>query len=116
MEGQAGANRNTSIATLNDLCRITLGRVHGRVVVTQGIAALTPAAQLAVLDKVKRFDAFSPANDPYGERDFGAFEHDGERIFWKIDDYDPQLEHGSEDPADPARTQRVLTVMLASEY
>jgi hypothetical protein len=23
-------------------------------------------------------------NDPHGEHDFGAFDHAGERIFWKI--------------------------------
>ena len=61
-------------------------------------------------------DAFCEDNDPYGEHDFGAFEVEGEKLFWKIDYYDKALEHGSEDPADPTRTTRVLTVMLASEY
>ncbi len=27
-------------------------------------------------------------NDPYGGRDFGAFTHNGDRIFRKIDSYD----------------------------
>jgi len=37
-------------------------------------------------------------------------------VFWKIDAYDSELRFGSDDPADPAVTRRVLTIMLASEY
>jgi hypothetical protein len=114
------------IAELNDLCRRAMG-VAGRLVQTQGIDALSPAARSAVREKVSRFNEFTEANDPHGEHDFGAFEHDGEhdfgafehdgeKIFWKIDYYAPDTEHGSEDPADPKVTVRVLTVMLAEEY
>ena len=46
------------------------------------------------------FKAFTADNDPCGEHDFGAFDHQGQRIFWKIDYYAPDMEHGSEDPAD----------------
>lgn len=35
---------------------------------------------------------------------------------FKIDYYDLELEYGSEDPADPEQTVRVLTVMLPSDY
>jgi hypothetical protein len=58
-------------------------------------------------------DAFTPDSDPYGEHNFGSFEHNGIRVFWKIDYYDRNLEYGSEDPSDPAQTTRVLTIMLA---
>lgn len=108
-------DRTRRIAELNDLCRTAMG-VAGRAVQTPGISALPLADQSAIREKVETFNAFNPGDNPYGERDFGAFEHAGERIYWKIDYYDPTLEFGSEDPADPAQTVRVLTIMLASEY
>jgi len=65
---------------------------------------------------VRRFDAFTPDNDPHGEHDFGSFTHQRHKLFWKIDTYDATCEFGAEDPADPTRTTRVLTIMLAEEY
>ena len=108
------------IAELNDLCRKAMG-VAGKLFQTVGIDALPLAAQSAIREKVEAFDTFTPDNDPHGERDFGAFMHNGERIFWKIDYYDRASfgtghDLGSEDPSDPAKTLRVLTIMLASEY
>jgi hypothetical protein len=110
----------SKIAGLNDLCRTAPG-VAGRLFQTAGIDALPLADQSAIREKVETFDAFPPDDDPYGERDFGAFEHNGNRIFWKIDYYDRASfgtgrDMGSEDPSDPAQTLRVLTIMLASEY
>jgi hypothetical protein len=103
------------IAELNDLCRKAMG-VAGRLLQTQGICALPPEVQSAIREKVETFDRFTPDNDPHGERDFGAFDHEGKRIFWKIDYYAPGMERGSENPADPKQTVRVLTIMLADEY
>ena len=103
------------IAELNDLCRTAMG-VAGRVYQTQGISALPLNDQSAIREKVELFNLFTPDSDPYGERDFGAFDHAGEKIFWKIDYYDTTLTKGSEDPSDPKQTVRVLTIMLASEY
>jgi Protein of unknown function (DUF3768) len=62
------------------------------------------------------FGDFTPDNDPYGEHDFGCFELGACKFMWKIDYYDQRCEFGSEDPSDPRRTTRVLTLMLASEY
>jgi len=103
------------IAALNDLCRRAMG-VAGRCFQTQGISALPLADQSAIREKVERFDAFTPDNNPHGERDFGGFDHNGQRIFWKIDYYDPTMTMRSADPSDPAQTIRVLTIMLATEY
>ena len=83
---------------------------------TPGIAALPADDQAAILRRVFEFDDFDAENDPYGEHDFGAFDHKGDRIFWKIDYYDLRMQYGSPDPSDPRVTKRVLTIMLASEY
>jgi hypothetical protein len=103
------------IAALNDLARRSMG-VACRAVQTIGITALPLADQSSIRQKIETYDNFNADNDPHGERDFGAFEHNGERVFWKIDYYDRKLEYGSERPEDPAVTTRVLTIMLASEY
>jgi hypothetical protein len=103
-----------AIRTLNDALRTTFE--GGRVLVTQGVRALPLEINAAALQAVQAFDTFTPENDPYGEHDFGSFELQGARIMWKIDYYDPSLTGGSEDPADPEVTTRVLTIMLAEEY
>lgn len=104
-----------TVQGLNDLLRTTF--LTGRVVMTEGVRALPTTHREEVLAAVRAFDSFTPDNDPYGEHDFGGITHpEAGRIFWKIDYYDPTLTCGSEDPADPKRTCRVLTVMLAEEY
>jgi len=84
--------------------------------ITDGIFAFSDDDRDAILEKVRTFDAFTEGNDPHGEHDFGSFDYKAERIFWKIDYYDAVCEYGSEDSADPAKTTRVLTIMLAEEY
>ncbi len=103
------------IAELNDLCRKAMG-ITGRLIQTEGVNTLPLHIQSAIREKVETFDNFTSDNDPYGEHDFGAIEHEGNRIFWKIDYYAPDMMHGSENPADPKQTIRVLTLMLAEEY
>jgi hypothetical protein len=78
--------------------------------------ALPSEDQAAILERVRAYDDFAPANDLYGEHDFGAFDYKDKRIFWKVDAYDRDLRYGSPDPADPRVTRRVLTIMLAGEY
>ena len=114
-QGKTPMTKTEKIAQLNDLARTAMG-VTSRVVQTSGIAALPPADQSAIRERVETFNAFNAGNNPHGERDFGAFEHDGTKVFWKIDYYDKTLEYGSEDPSDPKQTTRVLTIMLAREY
>lgn len=103
------------IATLNDQFRRSFR--GGTVLVTPGINALAPLLYQQIIAAVKLYDQFTEDNDPQGEHDFGAIDHAGLKVFWKIDYYDKEDQnYGSEDPADPAVTLRVLTIMLAEEY
>lgn len=106
--------RADAIASLNDTLR-TEGR-GGRLMVTHGVISLPSFNARLLIDALASFDQFNGDNDPYGERDFGAFEAFGAKLLWKIDYYDLKLEFASPDPADPELTVRVLTVMLGSEY
>ena len=102
------------IRELNDRFRTTM--TGGRVVMTAGVDALPNDVKAMVIRQVATFADFTPDNDPHGEHDFGNCEVGGHKFFWKIDYYDAAMEFGSEDPADPGVTTRVLTIMLASEY
>ena len=121
-------SRSERLARLNDRARQAMG-LACVAVATEGFRALPEQDQSRVRELVETFDAFTPDNDPYGERDFGAIYQDGEghwtttrpaysveTVFWKIDTYDQNLQFGSEDSANPAITCRVITIMLASEY
>lgn len=108
--------KTRKIAELNDLARTAMG-VASRVVMTNGIASLDPAVLSDIRERVETFNDFTPGNDPHGERDFGAFDvEDVGKVFWKIDYYDKAFKYGSEDPSDPSKTARLLTIMLAEEY
>lgn len=109
------AEQAEGIRALNDAFRKS-GGSGGRFMVTAGVQALGPIRVAALLRQVMTFGAFTEDNDPYGEHDFGSFKEGGKTFFWKIDAYDKSLEYGSPDPADPAVTTRVLTLMLAEEY
>ena len=104
----------TDIKSLNDTFRKTF--IGGRVMLTAGINT-KPSNEIAeIIRKVKQFNNFTTANDPYEEHDFGSFDYKGQRIFWKIDYYDRNLQYLSDDPADMSKTIRVMTLMLAEEY
>jgi hypothetical protein len=103
-----------TIAEQNDALRRTF--IGGQIFITRGISALPLNAQTAITERVRSFEEFEEANDPWGEHDFGRFEYDGQTVMWKIDCYDMRLKRGSPDPTDPAVTRRVLTILLAEEY
>ena len=108
------ANATDRIRMLNDELRRNIWR--GGAVMTPGIAALGQEAVQRLIQTIATFDDFCKANDPHGEHDFGSFEFDGTPVMFKIDYYDRDLQFHSPDPADPAVTERVITLMLAEEY
>jgi hypothetical protein len=106
---------NTAIIrSLNDQLRRDF--TSGMAFMTPGVAALGAEAAERIFRTISVYDDFCHANDPWSEHDFGAFEAEGETIFFKIAYYDKTLTTGSPNPADPAVTTRVITIMLASEY
>lgn len=102
------------ISELNDRLRETFA--GGRVMLTRCVQGLPDDERAQLLQAVRRFDAFDAANDPHGEHDFGRVLVAGQGYFWKIDYFDSDLEYLSPDPADPAVTTRVMTIMREDEY
>ena len=97
-----------SIAVRNDRFRQSgLG-----ILLTQGARALRNLEGL--LGRIRMFNDFDRDNDPFGEHDSGSLKWEDEKVFWKIDYYDQNLENWV-DPLFP-ECKRQMTVMLADEY
>ena len=107
-------SKSDRIRVLNNNFRSTF--VGGQVVMTQGVNELPLDTKARVLLAVQSFSNFTKDNDPHGEHDFGSIEIEGETYFFKVDYYDLAMQFGSENPADPEQTTRVLTIMRADEY
>lgn len=108
----------SSLAAVNDAFRAAIGHkagVPGKFVMTRGLALRGDNFVYEVLRKVAAFSTFTEDNDPEGDHSFGALDHDGQKIFWKIDYFaDAECAWGAEDPQ--RACFRVLTVMLADEW
>ena len=102
------------IAGLNDQLRKT--GVGGTIMITQSVRRLTGFNAEALASALANYNDFDAQNDPHGERDFGDLTLFRTDLLWKIDYYDLDLQFGSDDPADPGVTHRILTVLLASEW
>lgn len=86
---------NLRVRELNDRFRRD-GLGNGSIMLTLGIQEKGGAFAVAAVVAVRAFDDFSSDNDPWGEHDFGAVEVEGEKVFFKIDYYDPSLSIGIE--------------------
>jgi hypothetical protein len=106
--------RTERIRALNDDLRHYLR--GGLAVITPGVAALGQQAVERIVKTIAVYDDFCHSNDPHEEHDFGSFQADGQKIFFKIDYFDTTRTYHSPDPSDPSVTERVITIMLADEY
>ena len=127
----AAREQTARIARLNDLARSAMG-VACTAVATVGFRSLPKADQSCFRELIEALDAFDEDTDPHGERDFGTIyqlvcgrwtterprlrDDERERVFWKLDYYDRQMQFASDDAANPTITRRVLTIMLSDEY
>ena len=107
-------DQTTAIRNLNDALRQTFE--GGQVLMTPGVTGLASQTLAKVFVAVRDFDDFNEDNDPFQTHEFGMVDVDGERIMFKLDAYDENLEYGSPNPANPEVTRRVMTILLASEY
>lgn len=118
------------IARLNDAARAQRLR-NSKIVFTRSLLDTLVNHEPAQLDRSSRLiltqsalirklrtAEFNPDNDPHGEHDFGSFEFQGHKIFWKIDTYqnDGTFQWGADKPHDEATSYRIVTIMLASDY
>jgi hypothetical protein len=104
------------IRALNDLFRTGERLDLGTVVANGDLAQADPDIQQAALTAVREFTAWTDGDDPYLEHDFGTFSLGAMTFIFKIDYYDPKMEFGARDPADPATCRRLLTIMFAHDY
>ena len=107
-------NNVSEIAKLNDAFRANPSR--GVLILTEGIRSNTHDDITTIINKVRNFNDFDENNNPYGEKDFGAFTFKGKKIFWKIDYYDNNFLFLSPNACKLRLTNRVMTIMYADEY
>lgn len=106
--------QTAKVAELNDLVRRDMK--GGKWVRTQGVLASKYDGP-ALYAMVARFEDFTEANNPHGERDMGVIQLADESIMWKIDVYsDAECLWGADEPWNPDASYRVLTLLLPEEY
>lgn len=91
--------------------------MNGRLMMSSGVADRDALFHHRCIAALATYDAWTQDNDPHGEADMCVLDVQGETVWAKLDYYDRHDQNfGSEDPADPAKTLRIGTLMLPEEY
>lgn len=112
-------SQTETIARLNDYARMGKDRSAITMFTTNLLAELSdgkPGSDLVAQSKIAREMRRCTFRDDSPEKDMAWFEVEGVRVMMKIDYFDDTLEWGSQDPADPEKTRRVITMMLPQDY
>lgn len=110
------------VSRLNDQLRKNpFNSEYGRIVLSEGILNISDNDRDRCISAMIEFNDFNQDNDPYSEHDMAGFNvrfEDGKerRLFFKIDYYDQDYKYLSENNRNNTDTNRVLTLMFASEY
>ena len=93
-------------------------QLTGLIVMTQSLSALDPMFIMRARIAIGHLDVFEPDNDPERFHDFGSVEIEGQKVWFKIDLFEAGSgkRYGAETPDNPATTERVMTLMLPSDW
>jgi hypothetical protein len=69
-----------------------------------------------MLEAVRTFVDFDEGIDLTGEHKIASLAIDGNEYFFEIHYFDIDRRYLADDPSDPARTLRIMTIFCASEY
>jgi hypothetical protein len=91
--------------------------LHGRLMMSRYVADRSSHFHMKCIEALRVYDGWSKDNDPWSEADMCVLDIDGETVWAKLDYYSrADLNYGSEDPSDPAKTLRIGTLMFPDEY
>ena len=99
---------------MNDEFRTTFR--GGQILLTYGVASLPTEIVASALLQVAAYKDFNEENDPHKEHDYLSFDLCNREFVFLISYYDLKMEGASLDPANPAITKRIGTLMLTHEW
>ena len=106
----------------NDHFRVTVltgCTTGGKAFTTRAFSLQPKALRIEVMDSVCNFSNWTtePAELDYEEHDYGSLACQGNNYFFKIDYYSDETCHwASDDPTNPTKTFRILTIGLQADY